>query len=100
MFIPTLSSVKKLCEKHPAFKEGGVRHEIFHAEDNGLEKTRTVVRNGRKVLIHEERYFLLIEIKNTGEYEHVINLIDAAAAKGNFLPLEDAVAQVRGGSSI
>ena len=100
MFTPTLTPVKKFHNKHDGFTEGGLRHEIFHAKDNGLEKTGTILRNGRKVLIHEERYFLLIEIKNTGEYEHVIKLIEDAAAKGIFLPLEDAVAQVRGGSSL
>ena len=97
MTIPTLSPVKELCRKHQAFREGGLRWEIFNAKENGLEKTRAIVRNGRKVLINEERYFLLIEIKNTGEYERVMKLIADAEAKGRYLPLEDAVAQIRGG---
>ena len=99
MAIPTLTPVKKFSSKHEAITEGGLRYEIFNAEENGLEKTHTIVRNGRKILINEERYFLLIEIKNTGEYEPVINLIEDAVAKGKYLPLEDAVAQIRGGAS-
>jgi hypothetical protein len=100
MAIPTLTPPRRFSEKHSAFPLGGVHHKIFHGKENGLEKTQTVVRDGRKVLINEERWFLLIEIKNTGEYEHVMKLIDEAAAKGIFLPIEDAVAQVRGGSSL
>lgn len=99
MAIPTYIPPRGFSEKHPAFPLGGVHHKIFHGKENGLEKTRTIVRDGRKVLINEERWFLLIEIKNTGEYQPVMRLIDDAAAKGKFLPLEDAVAQVRGGTS-
>jgi hypothetical protein len=98
MAIPTLSPVKTFSAKYPGFPEGGVRHAIFHGDENGLEKTRTVVRDGRKVLINEERYFLLLEIKNSGEYESVIRLMEDAEHKGRYLPLEDAVAQVRGGA--
>ena len=58
MAIHTLTPVKKLCNKHEGINEGGIRCEIFHAKDNGLEKTCTIVRNGRKVLINEDRYFL------------------------------------------
>jgi hypothetical protein len=97
MAIPTLTPVKKFRNKHDGFTEGGLRHEIFHAKENGLEKTCAIVRNGRKILINEERYFLLIEIKNTGEYEQVIKLIDDAEASGKYLPLEDAVGQIRAG---
>lgn len=57
MAIPTLSTVKQFHERHPAFPEGGLRHRIFHAESNGLAESGAIVRNGRRVLIDEERFF-------------------------------------------
>ncbi len=60
MAIPTLSTVKQFCEKYPAFPEGGVRHKIFNEHENGLAEAGAIVRDGRKVLIHEERYFDVI----------------------------------------
>ena len=56
------------------------------------------VNVGRRVFIHEERYFLAIELKNTGEFDAVIELIQEAKKKGKYLPPEDAVAQIRGGA--
>jgi hypothetical protein len=58
------STVKQFCQRHPAFKEGGLRYEIFHAETNGLKKSGAIVRNGRKVLIVEPRYFARLEALN------------------------------------
>lgn len=60
MAIPTLLTVKQFCEKHPAFPEGGVRHQIFHEEENGLAEAGAIIRVGRKVLINEEKYFDVI----------------------------------------
>ena len=57
MSIPTLSTVKQFHKRHPAFPEGGLRHRIFHAESNGLAESGAIVRNGRRVLIDEERFF-------------------------------------------
>lgn len=57
MAIPTLSTVKQFTQRHPAFPEGGLRHRIFHAESNGLCDSGALVRNGRRVLIDEEKFF-------------------------------------------
>ena len=57
MSVPNLLTVKQFCDKHPAFKEGGLRWQIFHAEENGLEDAGAVIRIGRKVLIDEKKYF-------------------------------------------
>ncbi len=57
MAIPTLLTVKQFNQKHPAFPVGGLRHRIFYAKDNGLEQVGALVRNGRRVLIDEERFF-------------------------------------------
>ena len=64
MAIPSLSTVKQFPKKHPAFTEGGMRHIIFHANDNGLEESGALVRLGRKVLIDEELFFSWL--KNRG----------------------------------
>ena len=57
MQVPNLLTVRQLSQKHPAFPEGGLRHRIFHAKDNGMESAGVIVRNGRRVLIDEERFF-------------------------------------------
>ena len=57
MSIPTLLTVKQFNEKHPAFPIGGLRHRIFHEDQNGMSTAGVLVRNGRRVLIDEERFF-------------------------------------------
>lgn len=55
--ILLLSTVKQFCQKYPAFTEGGIRDRIFYAESNGLKKFKAILRNGRRVLIDEEKFF-------------------------------------------
>ena len=50
-------TVTQLCEKHPAFKPGGIRALIFNEETNGLKASGAIVRVGRKVLIDEAKFF-------------------------------------------
>ena len=57
MAIPSLLTVKQFSEQHPAFPEGGLRHRIFFAKENGLSVSGALVRNGRRVLIDEEVFF-------------------------------------------
>lgn len=57
MFVPTLLTVNQFSEKHPAFPVGGLRHRIFHSEINGLKDSGALVRNGRRILINEEKFF-------------------------------------------
>lgn len=97
MKIPSLLTVKQFNQKHPAFPEGGIRHQKFNEEKNGLKEIGVFVSVGRRVLVHEYRYFLTIELKNTGEFDSVIKLIREATKKGEYLSPEDAVAQIRGG---
>jgi hypothetical protein len=58
---PTFSTVQQFPTKYPAFTKGGLRHQIFNAEKNGLAKSGAIVRMGRKVLINEEKFFAWIE---------------------------------------
>ena len=55
--IPSLCTVKQFCQKYPAFREGGIRDRIFYADSNGLKKSGAILRNGRRVLINEEKFF-------------------------------------------
>ncbi|AMP90220.1 hypothetical protein [Legionella pneumophila] len=55
--IPSLSTVKQFCNKYPAFTEGGLRDRIFYADSNGLKKSGAILRNGRRVLIDEDKFF-------------------------------------------
>lgn len=64
MTVPTLLTVKQFPEKHPAFTEGGLRHLIFYAEANGLKQSGAIVRNGRRVLLNEKKFFAWLEHKN------------------------------------
>lgn len=55
------STVKQFCERHPAFPIGGMRHRIFNEESNGLKESGAIIRNGRRVLINEEKFFAWLE---------------------------------------
>jgi len=57
-------TVSQFCEKHRAFKPGGVRAQIFNAETNGLKASGAIVRDGRKVLINEAKWFQRLEAQN------------------------------------
>lgn len=57
MTIPVFLTVKNFSRKHTSIPEGGVRHNIFHAKSNGLEKSGALIRNGRRILIDEEKFF-------------------------------------------
>lgn len=50
-------TVNQFSGKHTAFPIGGLRHQIFNAKTNGLAASGAIIRNGRRVLIHEERFF-------------------------------------------
>ena len=64
-------TVRQFSERHPAFTEPSVRNLIFKADPresslgripgNGLIEAGVIVRIGRKVLIHEPRFFAWVE---------------------------------------
>jgi len=64
MTIPALWTVKQFSQQHQAFPEGGLRHRIFYAESNGLKESGAIVRNGRRILIDEEKFFAWLEAQN------------------------------------
>lgn len=50
-------TVKQFCKRNPAFTEGQVRWWIFKAEENGLEESGAIIRNGRSIVIDEPAFF-------------------------------------------
>jgi hypothetical protein len=57
----TLYTVAQFSERHSFISQGGLRFQIFNAENNGLASFGAIVRMGRKVLIDESRYFEWVE---------------------------------------
>ena len=54
-------TVKQFAKKHQAFPQGGLRHKIFHADKNGLAKSGAILRDGRKILLNEAKFFVWLE---------------------------------------
>ena len=58
---PALLTVSQFCTKHLFITQGGLRFQIFNADNNGLSSFGAIVRMGQKVLIDESRYFEWVE---------------------------------------
>ena len=58
---PALLTVSQFCAKPSFISQGGLRFQIFNADNNGLASFSAIVRMGRKVLIDESRYFEWVE---------------------------------------
>jgi hypothetical protein len=66
MTVPNYSTVHQFITKYPAFALGGIRAQIFNEDTNGLKASGAVIRNGRRGLINETKYFQWLESKNAG----------------------------------
>ena len=55
------TTVKQFVARHPAFTEGGLRYKIFNAATNGLAESGALIHDGRKVIIHEGKFFEYLE---------------------------------------
>jgi hypothetical protein len=58
------STINQFVERHAAFTLGGMRAQIFNEDKNGLRQSGAIVRNGRRVLINEAKYFAWLEAQN------------------------------------
>lgn len=58
----TLLTVRQFSAKHPAFTEGSLRFNIFHADKNGFQAC--IRRIGRKILLDESEFFRWIDSQN------------------------------------
>jgi hypothetical protein len=52
----TLFTVKGLAKVEPALPVGGIRDDLFHRHNNGLAESGAVIRRGRRILLHRDRY--------------------------------------------
>ncbi len=57
-----LIPVTRWSDYHPWPPDGGLRHLIFHAKENGFAKV--LKRCGRRVLIDEQEFFRWVEEQN------------------------------------
>ncbi len=57
-------TVKQFITLHRAFTTGGLRALIFHEHQNGLAESNSIIRVGRKVIIHESKFFRWLESQN------------------------------------
>lgn len=53
---PTIYTVSDLAEAEPALTVGGIRADLLHRRTNGLAESGAVIRRGRLLLLHRERY--------------------------------------------
>lgn len=59
-----LVPVTKWNDYHAWPPQGGLRHLIFHASENGFDKV--IRRSGRRVLIDEAAFFEWLDHQNVG----------------------------------
>jgi hypothetical protein len=59
--VPSIFTVKQFAEKHKLFSVPAIRYQILNADKNGLSDSGALIRVGRKVLLHEAKYFAWIE---------------------------------------
>ena len=59
-------TVQQFVQHNPAFTLGGIRSQIFYEKTNGLRACGAIIRNGRRILINETKYFQWLEAKNQG----------------------------------
>lgn len=51
-----LRTVDQLVAENPALTPGGIRWDIFNADNNGLASTGAIIRRGRRVYIAPRLY--------------------------------------------
>ena len=59
-----LLTIRDWVRLHNWPPEGGLRHLVFNAKQNGFDKV--IRRIGRRVLINEQAFFRWVEEKNNG----------------------------------
>lgn len=54
-------TVAQFSERNPAFSQPSLRWLVFKSRENGLDKTGAVLRNGRRVLLDVDRFFIWLD---------------------------------------
>ena len=57
----TLYTVPQFIEHEPAFTNGALRKRIFEADKNGLNAFGAIIKNGKRVFIHYNKFMAWIE---------------------------------------
>lgn len=52
-----LYTLKQFVSKHPFLTIGGLRYKLTHANENGLATSGAIIRDGKKLLIDEAKFF-------------------------------------------
>jgi hypothetical protein len=55
--ITKLLTISQFCEEHKFASQGGLRHLVFNASNNGMRKANVIKKLGRRVLIDENAFF-------------------------------------------
>jgi len=63
-----LYNVKNFSAKYPYLTVGGLRYKLFKAHENGLAESGAIVRDGRRLLIDEDKFFVWYE-KHLNSYK-------------------------------
>lgn len=67
-----LLTVNQFVDDNRAFTLGGIRWQIFNEHTNGLAESGAILRNGRRILIDEERYFNWLDELNGIQMKKVV----------------------------
>ena len=59
--MPKLYTIRQFAENNPAFSEASLRWQIAMAKKNGLAKSGAILRNGRRILIDPDKFFMWLE---------------------------------------
>jgi len=50
-------SIEQFCRRNPVFTPASVRWLVFRANENGIEASGAIIRNGRSIVIDEPAFF-------------------------------------------
>ena len=59
--MATYASIKQFSELEPVFTQASLRHYIFNADKNGLNKAGAITRLCKKVVINVEKFMTWVD---------------------------------------
>ena len=64
--MANLKTVNQLVDSTPALTHGGLRWDLFNADQNGLAESGAIIRRGRRILIDEDVYLRWMRERSSG----------------------------------
>lgn len=96
MSINSLKTLEQFTsDEGQAFTVPALRWLIFNEDANGARELLVFPKIGRRRYVNPDRFFLFVELQNTGELGPVVSLIKQAKKQGGYLDPEQALARVR-----